>query len=90
MTPLNKLNINLLIVKIGFSLCSLYKNGINNSTIFPSSGFNVISKIPLTPNGREVNNKLYKVINQSSIIVCPLKSFKKPKKKCIIVNTKFL
>ena len=67
--PLNKLIIIFLMQKMGFSFCSLYKKGINKSTILPSSGLKVTSKIPLTPNGKEVNTKLYKDINKSSIIV---------------------
>jgi hypothetical protein len=35
----------------------------------PSSGFNVISNIPLAANGIDVNIKLNKDTNQSSIIV---------------------
>ena len=40
---------------------------------FPSSLVISVSKIALTPKGNEVNNRLNKVINQSSITVCPVK-----------------
>ena len=73
MAPFNKFRRKFLIVNIGLSLCSLYKKGINTSTIFPSSGLIDTSKIHLPASGIDVNNKLYKEMNQSSIIVCPLK-----------------
>ena len=38
-------------------------------TIIPSSLLISVSKIAFAPRGSEVNNKLYKVIYQSSIIV---------------------
>ena len=69
MIPFNKLNKKFFILKCGFSLCSLYKYGIKICIIIPSSGLNDISSIPLAAKGIEVNNKLNKLINQSSIIV---------------------
>ena len=60
-------------MKIGFSLFSKYKKGSINFTISPSLGLTSWSSKALAPKGKEVNNKLNKVINQSSIIVCPVK-----------------
>ena len=50
-------------------------------TIIQSSLLISVSKIALVPNGNEVNNKLNRVIYQSSIMVCPVKLQKNPKIK---------